>query len=188
MKQASGPAKMVWALPHDVVRQPGETVYVGGAVDVELVLVEREEVVVAARHFTAYPEAFAFVLHVWLSEPDSDVFTIRETLQHDSRRRRRGRHNLYVTVEMPNGTLITGFYDGKPADEPGLELYNDSGGPEHHEVEIVACVAAPQSGAIRIVFNWEARGIVDARASIDASLLTQAAHDARPLFAVADRP
>lgn len=180
---------MVWALPHDVVREPGGTVYVGGAVDVELVLVEREEVVVAVRHLTAYPEAFAFVLHVWLSQPDYDVFTIRETLQHDSRRRgRRGRQQLYVIVEMPDGTTISGFHDGKHADEPGLELYHDSGDPEHYEVEVVAGIATPQSGEITIRFDWEARGIVDARASIDARVLTQAARDAQPLFAVADRP
>jgi hypothetical protein len=59
---------------------------------------------------------------------------------------------------------------------------------DHCQGELVARVPAPESGSVTLVLGWAARGIVDARASIDAALLSDAARHARPLFAVADRP
>jgi hypothetical protein len=189
MPNARRPAKKSCALPHDVIRGVRDTVYIGGAVDAELLLVERDEIVVSARHFSAYPEGFAFVLHIWLSEPDDDLFEVTDTLQYNPRRGgRRDRKNVYVTVELPDGTSVTGAYDGKRADVPGLELHTAWGSPDHYQGELVASVAVPDSGPLTIVFDWPARGIVDARASIDAARLTEAARQAQPLFEVADRP
>ncbi len=93
-----------------------------------------------------------------------------------------------MTVELPDGTSVTGSYNGKRADEPGLELYSSSGYPDHFEGELVACVEAPESGPVTIVLDWPAREIVGARASIDGARITQAACRAPPLFEVADRP
>ena len=188
MAKATRPASKSLALPHDVIRDVRDVVYTGGAVDAELLLVERDEIVVTARHLSAYPGGFAFVLHIWLSEPDDDLFEVTETLWHNPRRGGgRDRTNVHVTVELPDGTSLTGSYNGKRADEPGLELYSSSGHPDHFEGELVACVAAPDTGPVTIVFDWPAREIVGARASIDGARMSEAARRAQPLFAVADR-
>lgn len=180
---------MVWALPHDVLRGPRGTLYVGGAVDAELLLVERDDIVIGARHFTAYPDGFGFVLHIWLSEPEYDLFELTDTLAHNPRRRgKQDRKHVYMGVELPDGTAVRGSYDGMHIDEPRLELYHHWVLDEHYQGELVARVAAPESGSVTLVLDWAARGIVEARASIDAGLLYNAARHARPLFAVADRP
>ena len=187
MPERPDPVSKLLCLPHDAIRHYRDLPYLGAPVDVDLALAAADGVLVRVRHVVAHPGGFSFALQIWLSEPDLDLPECAETLDFNPRRNGgRTPENLYVAVELPDGTSITSAYNGQSGDQPVLWLIYEGGEPPHYEFELVAPIALPEQGAVTIVFDWAARGIVNARGSIDAAALTEAARAARPLFVVAD--
>ena len=183
----SRPGKKVLCLPHDALRDLGGRLYLGGAVDATLTLFETDDLAVRIQHIAAYPDGFSFVVAVF-GEPYHELVDVAETLDFNPHRRgRRSPKHLHVLVELPDGTVLVSMHGGHHYTEAYLQRTREDGSDEHYEAELVAPVL-PAEGPVTFVFEWVARGIDGARATLDGGLLAAAASRAQPLFEVADLP
>src|SRR4051812_13622818 len=79
-------AQVSMCLPHDALRDPYGLLFIGGTVNVELLVAKTADVAVIVRHICAYPEVFSFVLLIRLRKPDSALPESTRTLPLNSQR------------------------------------------------------------------------------------------------------
>ena len=156
-----------------------------GSVPAELILVRTDEVAIAVGSVRAYPNGFAFTVHVRLRREDetsglhADLF---------------GWHRPGRTT--PAGALRLGvmYTDGRraatsggpalPTDDPGrLLLQQDGGGGNDLSYDQDCWVhPLPPPGPVTLVVSWLEHGIAEARAELDGEAISEAARRAVTLW------
>jgi hypothetical protein len=150
----------------------------GGAVAAELLVGRSSDTACLVRHVAAEPRGFSFEFVVRLREPLRELGRPLETLHFVDKRRRADA--LYLEVRFPDGRVFTPPRAGE-AVEDELETTGGGGSSEGWRADFWV-PALPDAGRVTFACTWEARGIVDATADLEAKKLLAAAKRARPLF------
>lgn len=147
--------------------------------------VATSEAVLVADRFIAYPEGFEFTLSVWAPNDRAAL----PPFPHWHRDRR--------TPEVPPGILRIGvvFADGRattnlgilagdtvPGDGPVLDLVDEDGYKPHWEVRHWVG-PLPPPGAVTLVVEWPAQGIVETAMAFDGDAIREAAASADVVWA-----
>ncbi len=163
--------------PDDTDEEPRRTLYIGGDVGPDVLLVRNERAAVVVRSLWAQPDGFSFQLmqHTREQQNVHGPFSPwgRDPNEH-----------LRVGLVYPDGTKVLAEHAWQPdsaARTHGLQPGGGSADGWRYETTYRAW-PLPTEGTLTFVVRWRAMGIDDVRYDLDASLLIDAARRAEPLW------
>lgn len=169
---------------------PGDNV-LGGLTSIDGVIAQNEEVLIAARHFIAYPEGVAFTLEILSREARNITMRPIRIDPFEPQGNETGDSVLRLGVEYADGRRATSLdpfpkwkVGGKRKPPPDAVELREGGARGNGRSWSFDwwLWPLPPAGPLALVVQWPARGVPESRLEIDASPLISASKSALVLW------